>query len=71
VGCERATVATVIDLTGEQLDLAIGRSNVVHAAASAGGASSRLLAEAGRLRRYRSGDADEQRVRTQDVHERD
>jgi predicted RNA-binding protein YlxR (DUF448 family) len=71
VGCEQATVATVIDLTGEQLDLAIGRSNVVHAAASAGGASSRILEEAGRLRRYRSGDPDDQRMRTQDVHERD
>jgi hypothetical protein len=71
LGAEGDREATVTELTGEQLDLAIGRSNVVHAAASAGGASSRLLAEAGRLRRYRSGDADEQRVRTQDVHERD
>ncbi len=71
IGCERATDATVIDLTGQQLDLAIGRSNVVHAAASAGGASSRILQEAGRLRCYRSGDPGEQRSRTQDVHERD
>jgi predicted RNA-binding protein YlxR (DUF448 family) len=71
IGSKRATAATVIDLTGEQLDLAIGRSNVVHAAASAGGASSRILEEAGRLRRYRSGDPDDQRSRTQDVHERD
>jgi len=71
VGCQRATDATVIDLTGQQLDLAIGRSNVVHAAASAGGAGSRILQEAGRLRRYRSGDPGEQRSRTQDVHERD
>jgi uncharacterized protein len=71
VGCQRATDVTVIDLTGQQLDLAIGRSNVVHAAASAGGASSRILQEAGRLRRYRSGDPGEQRSRTQDVHERD
>jgi predicted RNA-binding protein YlxR (DUF448 family) len=71
VGCERATDGTVIDLTGQQLDLAIGRSNVVHAAASAGGASSRILQEARRLRRYRSGDPGEQRSRTQDVHERD
>jgi hypothetical protein len=71
LGGEKATAATVIDLTGQQLDLAIGRSNVVHAAASGGGASRRILQEAGRLRRYRSDDTSEQRSRTQDVHERD
>jgi uncharacterized protein len=54
LGCGRATQAIVTDLTGQQLDLAIGRSNVVHAAASAGGASQRIQREAGRLRRYRS-----------------
>jgi hypothetical protein len=71
LGGEKATEATVIDLTGQQLDLAIGRSNVVHAAASGGGASRRILQEAGRLRRYRSDDPSDQRSRTQDVHERD
>jgi predicted RNA-binding protein YlxR (DUF448 family) len=55
VGLERAVEATVAELPGEQLDLAIGRSNVVHAAASGGGAAQRMLTEAGRLRRYRSG----------------
>ena len=58
LGCERATQAMVTDLTGQQLDLAIGRSNVVHAAASEGGAASRILAEAARLRRYRSGNSE-------------
>ena len=54
VGPERAQAATVAELTGQQLDLAIGRSNVVHAAATEGGAAHRILQEAGRLRRYRS-----------------
>jgi uncharacterized protein len=58
LGCGRATQAIVTDLTGQQLDLAIGRSNVVHAAASGGGASRRILQEAARLRRYRSGDSE-------------
>jgi predicted RNA-binding protein YlxR (DUF448 family) len=70
-GPEQATPAIVTALTGQQLDLAIGRSNVVHAAASGGGASRRILQEAARLRRYRSGDRGDQRSRTQDVHERD
>lgn len=54
LGPERAAEATVRDLTGPELDLAIGQSNVVHAAASEGGASLRILQEAARLRRYRS-----------------
>ena len=54
-GPERAEEATVCELAGVELDLAIGRSNVVHAAASDGGASQRILQEAKRLRRYRSG----------------
>src|SRR5262245_46170716 len=53
---DRAEHAIVTELTGQQLDLAIGRSNVVHAAASGGGAAQRILEEARRLRRYRSGD---------------
>ncbi len=52
----RAEQAIVRELTGPELDLAIGRSNVVHAAASEGGASRRILQEAARLRRYRSGE---------------
>jgi predicted RNA-binding protein YlxR (DUF448 family) len=54
MGPERAREVTVAELTGQQLDLAIGRSNVVHAAATEGGAARRMLQEAGRLRRYRS-----------------
>ena len=42
-------------LTIEELSLAMGRSNVVHAGLIQGGATKRLLSEAGRLRRYRSG----------------
>jgi predicted RNA-binding protein YlxR (DUF448 family) len=42
-------------LTIEQLGLAIGRPNVVHAALKQGGATQRFLREAERLRRYRSG----------------
>jgi uncharacterized protein len=53
---EQAGHAIVTELTGQQLDLAIGRSNVVHAAASGGGAAQRIVEQAGRLRRYRSGD---------------
>jgi predicted RNA-binding protein YlxR (DUF448 family) len=54
VGPEEAVAAIVNDLSGAELDLAIGRANVVHAAASGGGASQRILQEAKRLRRYRS-----------------
>lgn len=56
VGPEAFEQAVVKELTGPELDLAIGRSNVVHAAASEGGASLRILQEAARLRRYRSGE---------------
>jgi len=48
--------APIVDwLTIEQLSLAIGRSNVVHAGLKQGGATQRFLREAERLRRYRSG----------------
>ena len=56
LGSEALEQAVVKELTGSELDLAIGRSNVVHAAASEGGASLRILQEAARLRRYRSGE---------------
>lgn len=39
--------------TVEQMSLAIGRANVVHAALKQGGAAERFLAEAGRRLRYR------------------
>jgi uncharacterized protein len=44
----------VTELTIDQISLAIGRSNVVHAAITSGGAATRLLDEAGRLIRFRS-----------------
>jgi len=50
-----AAVAIVRELTNAELSLAIGQANVVHAAASAGGASRRLAEEARRLRGYRLG----------------
>lgn len=43
------------ELTVEQMSLALGRSNVVHAAVSAGGATKNFLNEVGRVTRYRSG----------------
>ena len=43
------------ELTCEQMSLALGRPNVVHAALSAGGATSKFLNEASRMTRYRSG----------------
>ena len=43
----------VNELTILQLDLATGRENVVHAALSAGGATTRFSIEAERLGRYR------------------
>jgi len=43
------------EMTVEQMSLALGRSNVVHAALSAVGATNHFLNEVGRLTRYRSG----------------
>jgi predicted RNA-binding protein YlxR (DUF448 family) len=54
----RGREATLVTcLSTEQLSLAMGRSNVVHAALIHGGATERFLSEAGRLTRYRSGSA--------------
>jgi predicted RNA-binding protein YlxR (DUF448 family) len=44
-------------LTVDQLSLALGRSNVIHAALNAGGATTNFLNEASRVARYRSGAA--------------
>lgn len=53
---DRGQNAPIIDdLTIEQLSLAIGRSNVVHAALIHGGVTDKFAYETGRLRRYRSG----------------
>ncbi len=53
---DKGQSAPIVDwLTIEQLSLAMGRSNVVHAALIQGGATRRFLSEAERLRRYRRG----------------
>jgi predicted RNA-binding protein YlxR (DUF448 family) len=49
-----ATPRIVTELTNEELSLAMGRSHVVHAALTKGGAAQNFLKEAGRLERYRS-----------------
>jgi hypothetical protein len=52
-------LATVTAFTTDQLDLALGRSNVVHAALLAGPASDTFLARFQRLERFRTGKSDE------------
>jgi uncharacterized protein len=49
-------VAVITSLTTAQLDLALGRPNVVHAALLAGPASDTFLARLRRLERFRSGE---------------
>jgi uncharacterized protein len=49
-------VAMITSLTTAQLDLALGRPNVVHAAVLAGSASDTFLARLLRLERFRSGE---------------
>jgi predicted RNA-binding protein YlxR (DUF448 family) len=48
-------IRAVNAFTGAQLDLALGRANVVHAALLAGPESARFLARVERLERFRSG----------------
>jgi uncharacterized protein len=51
--------AVRVDLfTSHQLDLALGRANVIHAALKLGAASSAFLARVDRLCRFRDGEAD-------------
>ena len=57
LGPAAAAVARVDLFTSRQLDLALGRANVIHAALKHGAASSAFLARADRLRRYREGEA--------------
>lgn len=54
-GAPEAAGRIVTLLTIDQISLAIGRPNVVHAALIKGGATERFMVEAGRLARYRSG----------------
>jgi uncharacterized protein len=57
-----AAVAPIRDLSSAEMSLAMGRPNVIHAAAAEGGATRRLIAEARRLRRYRLGQEPSGRV---------
>ena len=49
-------IAVISGLTSAQLDLALGRANVIHAALLAGPASDTFLARFRRLERFRTGD---------------
>jgi predicted RNA-binding protein YlxR (DUF448 family) len=57
LGPEAAAAVIVRELGNADLSLAMGRPNVIHAAAAEGGASRRLIEAARRLRRYRQGEA--------------
>jgi predicted RNA-binding protein YlxR (DUF448 family) len=73
-GVQGKPAPIVRELTGTEMSLAMGRSNVIHAAAGEGGATHRLIEEARRLRRYRlgqepGGGVPPQVNQTQDVHD--
>jgi len=55
-GDDSAEIPVVKALTSEQLDLALGRSNVIHAALLAGSASKTFLSRSHMLVRYRMAD---------------
>jgi predicted RNA-binding protein YlxR (DUF448 family) len=57
-GGDSAEIPIVKTLTSEQLDLALGRSNVIHAALLAGPASNSFLSRSQMLVRYRMADDD-------------
>ncbi len=56
LGPEASAIECVDIFSSRQLDLALGRANVIHAALKHGAASSAFLARADRLRRYRGGE---------------
>jgi predicted RNA-binding protein YlxR (DUF448 family) len=58
LGPEANAIVRVDLFKSGELDLALGRANVIHAALKHGAASSAFLARADRLRRYRGGEAD-------------
>ena len=58
LGPEATAIVRVDLFKSGQLDLALGRANVIHAALKRGAASSAFLARADRLRRYCGGEAD-------------
>jgi uncharacterized protein len=57
LGSEANAVVRVDLFKSGELDLALGRANVIHAALKHGAASSAFLSRADRLRRYRGGEA--------------
>jgi uncharacterized protein len=58
LGPQANAIERVDIFLSHQLDLALGRANVIHAALKHGAASSAFLARVNRLRRYRRGEAD-------------
>jgi uncharacterized protein len=56
IGDKSAEIEVLTALTSEQLDLALGRSNVIHAALLAGPASNTFLSRSHKLVRYRMAD---------------
>jgi uncharacterized protein len=52
---DAAEIVVIDTFTSPQLDLALGRANVIHAALLAGPESEMFLARAGRLERFRAG----------------
>lgn len=55
-GEEADRIPTISDFTSQQLDLALGRANVVHAALLAGPAGNSFIARYLRMTRFRTGD---------------
>ncbi|GIK79959.1 MAG: RNA-binding protein [Pseudorhodoplanes sp.] len=55
---DRAEIAVICDFDGSQIDLALGRPNVVHAALLAGPAGNTFIARYLRLKRFRTGGQD-------------
>ena len=68
-GGEDNNIAVVRAFTSAELDLALGRSNVIHAALLAGGASEMFLARWRDLERYRAQEPDERVSRPEDAGE--
>ena len=58
-GSRPEDVVVVRELTSDELSLALGRSNVVHAAMAKGGSTRKFLGDIDRLCRYRNGTAAE------------
>jgi uncharacterized protein len=54
-GTARGQIPAICAFTSDELNLATGRTNVIHAALIQGGAAQRVLAAASRLERYRKG----------------